>query len=63
MQSEEEEEEKEEEEEEEEKKKKKKEHSGCLATFGFGTFAMLFHAVGCVVRHKNTQYVHCYEGL
>ena len=38
-----------EEEEEEEK------HFGCLATFWFGTFTMLFSATGCVVGHENTQ--------
>ena len=55
----------EEEEEEEKKKKKKKEkkkkkkkkkkekHFGRLATFRFGTFAMLFRATGCVVRHDE----------
>jgi len=26
-----------------------------LATFWFGTFAMLFHATGFVVHHENTQ--------
>jgi len=37
------------------KKKKKEKHFGCLVTFWFGTFAMLFSATGCVVRHKNTR--------
>ena len=46
------------------KKKKKKEGGGGgggeedfghLVTFWFGTFAMLFSAPGCVVRHENTQ--------
>ena len=31
------------------KKKKKEKRFGCLATFWFGTFAMLFSATGCVV--------------
>ena len=31
------------------KKKKKEKHFGRLATFWFGTFAMLFSATGCVV--------------
>ena len=38
-----------EEEEEEEK------HFGCLVTFWFGTFAMLFSANGCAVHHENTR--------
>ena len=39
------------------KKKKKKEEKnfGRLATFWFGTFAMLFSTNGCVVRHENPQ--------
>jgi len=37
------------------KKKKKEKHFGCLVTFWFGTFMMLFSATGCVVRHENTQ--------
>jgi len=37
------------------KKKKKAKHFGRLATFWFGTFAMLFSATGCVVRHENTR--------
>ena len=36
------------------KKKKKEKHFG-LVTFWFGTFAMLFSATGCVVRHENTR--------
>jgi len=28
-------------------KKKKEQHIGCLATFWFGTFAMLFSTTGC----------------
>ena len=36
------------------KKKKKEKHFGRLVTFWFGTFAMLFSASGCVVRHENT---------
>jgi len=36
------------------KKKKKEKHFGCLVTFWFGTFVMLFSAIGCVVRHENT---------
>jgi len=37
------------------KKKKKEKHLGGLMTYWFGTFAMLFSAAGCVVRHENTQ--------
>jgi len=37
------------------KKKKEKHNFGRLVTFWFGTFAMLFSATGCVVRHKNTR--------
>jgi len=37
------------------KKKKKEKHFGRLATFWFGTFAMLFSATECVVRHENTR--------
>jgi len=37
------------------KKKKKEKHFGILVTFWFGTFAMLFSATGCVVRHENTR--------
>jgi len=37
------------------KKKKKEKHFGSLATFWFGTFAMLFSATGCVFRHENTR--------
>jgi len=37
------------------KKKKKEKHFGRLATFWFGTFAMLFSTTGCVVRHENTR--------
>ena len=37
------------------KKKKKEKHFGRLATFWFGTFAMLFSATGCVVRHENSR--------
>ena len=37
------------------KKKKKEKHFGRLVTFWFGTFAMLFSAIGCVVCHENTQ--------
>jgi len=37
------------------KKKKNKKHFGRLATFWFGTFAMLFSATGCVVRHESTR--------
>ena len=47
------------------KKKKKVKHFGRLVTFWFGTFAMLFSATGCVVRHENTRRwtVECYNGL
>ena len=50
---------------EKKKKKKKEKHFGRLVTFWFGTFAMLFSATGCVVRHKNTRRwtVGCYNGL
>jgi len=37
------------------KKKKKEKQFGLLATFWFGTFAMLFSTTGCVVRHENTR--------
>jgi len=38
------------------KKKKKEKHFSCLVTFWFaGTFAMLFSATGCVVRHENAR--------
>ena len=37
------------------KKKKKEKHFGHLATFWFGTFAMLFSATGCVVRHETLE--------
>jgi len=36
------------------KKKKKEKHFGHLATFCFGTYAMLFGTTGCVVRHEKT---------
>ena len=43
------------------KKKKKEKHFGRLATFGFGAFAMLFSAIGCVFReiclYKNNKIV------
>ena len=28
---------------------------GCLVTFWFGTFTMLFSTAGCVFRHENTR--------
>jgi len=37
------------------KKKKKEKQFGFLATFWFGTFAMLFSTTGRVVHHENTQ--------
>ena len=37
------------------KKKKKEKHFGCLVTFWFGTFAMLFSATGCVFHHESTR--------
>jgi len=37
------------------KKKKEEKRFGHLATFWFGTFAMLLTATGCVVRHENTR--------
>ena len=42
------------EEEEEEEEIKKEQHFGCLATFWFGIFVMLFRTTGCNARHKNT---------
>ena len=36
------------------KKKKKEKHFGCLVTFWFGAFAMLFSAIGRAFRHENT---------
>ena len=30
-------------------------HFGRLVTFWFGTFAMLFSAIGCVVRHETLE--------
>ena len=42
------------------KKKKKEKHFGCLATFWFGTFMMLFWASGHLVHHetlKDEQYM------
>jgi len=36
------------------KELEEEEDFGRLATFWFGTFAMLFSATGCVVRHENT---------
>ena len=52
------------EEEKKKKKKKKEKHFGRLVTFWFGTFALLFSATGCVVRHENTRRwtVGCYNG-
>ena len=43
-----------EEEEEEDEKRIKKEHFGHLATFCFGTFAMLFHATVSLVVCEST---------
>jgi len=37
------------------KKKKKEKHFGHLATFWFGTFAILFSATGRVIRHENPR--------
>jgi len=37
------------------KKKKKEKHFGCLVTFWFGAFTMLFSVIGCVFRHENTR--------
>jgi len=37
------------------KKKKKEKHFGHLATFWFGTFAILFSVTGYVVLHENTR--------
>ena len=36
------------------KKKKARKTFGCLATFWFDTFLMLFHATRYVVGHENT---------
>jgi len=36
---------------------RKKENICRLPTFWFGTFAMLFSATGCVVRHENISAV------
>ena len=41
--------------EEEEEEEEEEKHFGRLATFWFSTFAMLFSATGCVVRHENTR--------
>jgi len=38
------------------KKKKKEKHFGRLATFGFGAFAMLFSAIGCVFVMKTLEH-------
>jgi len=38
----------------EEEERKKGQHFGCLATFWFGIFVMLFRTTGCNVRHENT---------
>jgi len=35
----------------EEEQEEKEKNLGRLVTFWFGTFAMLFSATGCVVRH------------
>ena len=43
----------EEEKEEEEEEEEEEEDFGRLVTFWFGTFAMLFSATGCVVRHRR----------
>ena len=43
------------EEEEEEEEEEDEDDFGCLATFWFGTFAMLFSATGCVVRHETLE--------
>ena len=60
---EEEEEEDDDDEEGEEEEERKKKQFGCLVTFWFDTFAMLFSATGCVVRHENTRrwMVGCYK--
>jgi len=42
------------EEEEEEEEEEGRKTFGCMATFLFGTFAMLFSATGCVVHHEST---------
>jgi len=36
-------------------REEEEEDFGYLATFWFSTFAMLFSATGCVVRHENTR--------
>jgi len=47
------------------KKKKKEKHFGCLVTFWFDTFAILFSSIGCIVSHENTRrwMVGCNKGL
>jgi len=37
------------------KKKKQEKHFGGLATFWFGSFTMLFSAIGYVFCHENTR--------
>ena len=39
----------------EEEEEEEEEGFGHLATFWFGTIAMLFSATGCVVRPENTR--------
>ena len=46
------------------KKKKTEKHFGCLVTFWFGTFAMLFSATGWVFHENARRWtVGCYNGL
>jgi len=47
------------------RRRKKEKRFGCLATFWFGTFAMLFCATGHIVCHENTWrwMACCYKGL
>ena len=49
----------------EKKMMKKEQHFGCLVTFWFGNFAMLFSTTGCVFRHKTLEdeRLGCYNGL
>ena len=39
----------------EKEEEEEEEDFGRLATFWFGTFAMLFSATGCVARHKTLE--------
>ena len=47
------------------RQQQQQQHFGCLATFWFGTFVMIFRATMNLVGHENTQrwMVCCYTGL